>query len=72
MGAEMILRITCNFCDTQLLIPIRAAVKPEEMLEQVTKHGWTENADGKIMRHLCPLCVSVLDDSLPPSEDIPW
>ena len=27
MSAEMLLRITCDYCDTQLLIPAREAVE---------------------------------------------
>ena len=72
MTAEMILRIACDYCDTTLSIPVREAVEVSEVLQQVTQHGWTENADGKVLTHLCPLCVSVLDDAPPPSEDIPW
>ena len=72
MTINMILQVTCDYCDTQLLIPIRAAVTLEETVAQLRQHDWTGNADGKIMRHLCPLCVEVLDDTPPPSEEIPW
>ena len=72
MCINMIMQLTCNFCDTQLLIPIREAVTPEEMAEQMRQHGWTEKADGKLLRHLCPLCVEVLEDSPPVGDDIPW
>ena len=72
MSAEMILRITCDYCDTQLSIPVREAVEGGELLQQVTQHGWTEKSDGKLLRHLCPCCVEVLEDSPPQSEDMPW
>ena len=71
MGAEMILRITCDYCDTTLSIPVREAVEVSEVLQQVTQHGWSENADGKVLTHLCPLCVEVLDNT-PPVEELPW
>lgn len=72
MSALMILRISCDYCDTTLSIPVREAVEGGELLQQVTQHGWTEKADSKLLRHLCPCCVEVLDDAPPPSEDIPW
>ena len=72
MSALMILQITCDYCDTQLSIPAREAVEGGELLQQVTQHGWTEKSDGKLLRHLCQLCVEVLEDSPPQSEDIPW
>ena len=72
MSAIMVLRISCDFCDTALSIRVREAVEVSEVLQQVTQHGWTEKADGKLLRHLCPCCVEVLDDAPPPSEDIPW
>ena len=72
MTAENILRVTCDYCDTTLLIPVREAVDFTEVLEQVRKHRWTENADAEVMRHLCPCCVGLFYDSSPPSEDIPW
>lgn len=71
MTAEIILRTTCDFCDTQLSIPVREACTPDEVAGQVRQHGWTYCADRHTVTHLCPLCVEVLDDS-PPSEDIPW
>lgn len=72
MTAEMILRITCDYCDTALLIPVREAVDVSEVLQQVAQHGWTQRADLEVLRHLCPLCVEVLDDSPPVGDDIPW
>ena len=62
MSAELILRITCDYCDTQLSIPVREASTPDEVLQQVTQHMWTERADGHTPQHLCPLCVEVLED----------
>ena len=72
MSIEMVMRLTCNFCDTQLLIAAREAAEAGELLQQCEKHGWTTRSDGKLLTHLCPLCVEVLDDAPPPSEDIPW
>ena len=68
MSAELILRITCDYCDTQLSIPVREAVEVSEVLQQVTQHRWTERADGHTLQHLCPLCVEVLEDQEPAEE----
>ena len=52
MSAEMILRITCDYCDTQILLPVREAVEGAEVLQQVRQHSWTERADGHSLQHL--------------------
>ena len=67
MSAEMLLRITCDYCDTQILLPVREAVDGAELLQQVQQHSWTERADGRSLQHLCPCCVELLED-LPPEE----
>ena len=67
MSAEMLLRITCDFCDTQILLPVREAVDGAEVLQQVRQHSWTERAGGHSLQHLCPCCVELLED-LPPEE----
>lgn len=72
MTISMMLQVTCDYCDTTLSIPVREAVEVSEVLQQVTQHGWSQNADGKVLTHLCPLCIEVLDDTPPPSEEIPW
>ena len=68
MSAEMILRITCDYCDTQILLPVREAVDGAEVLQQVRQHSWTERADGHTLQHLCPCCVEVLEDQGPAEE----
>ena len=67
MTAGMLLRITCDYCDTQILLPVREAVDGAELLQQVRQHSWTERADGHSLQHLCPCCVELLED-LPPEE----
>ncbi len=67
MSAEMLLRITCDYCDTQILLPVREAVEGAELLQQVRQHSWTERAGGHSLMHLCPCCVELLED-LPPEE----